>query len=66
MYAIGLLYGMPFGDGDYADCDCATDNQLIEGSDSVFIDGLPIARLGDRCLHGGQIDSVQSACLEVG
>ena len=65
VWAIGRLFGMPFGDGDYADCVGAEDNQLIEGSDSVLIDGLPLARLGDRCLHGGTIIDVQGT-IETG
>lgn len=42
------------GDGDLAACEPALD-QLEEGSATVFLGGLPAARLGDRTCHEGEI-----------
>lgn len=37
-------------------CDCgSTSDMIVTGSRSVFINGLPAARLGDKTNHGGQI-----------
>lgn len=65
-YAIGRLFGMPFGDGDFVECKGATDNQVISGSNTVIIEGLPLARLGDKCLHDGYISSTSSGCIASG
>jgi uncharacterized Zn-binding protein involved in type VI secretion len=40
--------------GDSANCSCATD-VIAEGAATVWIGGMPAARLGERSVHGGRI-----------
>ncbi|HOY05727.1 MAG TPA: PAAR domain-containing protein [Saprospiraceae bacterium] len=41
--------------GDALQCQSASPDTVIGGSATVFVNGLPAARLGDPCLHGGTL-----------